>query len=324
MSKKFFAIIWAILLCAVISKAQSKSEAVSYTLRVEPSAGDHFYWPYYLYVPSFLLNKSNRRMTHHMLVRPINTGESNDDINVHERFAKKNIEIDRYMADQLGVAVLYPVFPRPKSDWQLYTHALDRDTLLTKKEKLQRLDLQLVAMIDDARSRLSREAIRVDSQVLMWGFSAGAMFINRFSVLHPERVKAAVIGSPGGWPIAPVTTWGGKRLRYPVGVADLGEITGTQFQKDKFNSIQQLFILGDKDENDSVVFEDSYDPEDKKLVFELFGDKPVARWKVAEQIYKGVGCNCEFRLYKDVGHQVSDDMRKDMVEFFSQKLEYHP
>ena len=31
----------------------------------------------------------------------------------------------------LKVAVLMPVFPRPKTDWQIYTHALDRDALMT-------------------------------------------------------------------------------------------------------------------------------------------------------------------------------------------------
>ncbi len=54
------------------------------------------------------------------------------------------------------------------------------------------------------------------------------MFVNRFTFLHPDRVRAAAIGSPGGWPIAPVEKYKDKTLRYPIGVADLKTVAGKQ------------------------------------------------------------------------------------------------
>ena len=113
-----------------------------------------------------------------------------------------------------------PVFPRPATDWKIYTHALDRDAMLTDKKEYARFDLQLVAMIDDARARLKKDKLKFDKSVLMTGFSASGMFANRFVFLHPDRVKAAAIGSPGGWAIAPVANYKEKTLRYPIGTGD--------------------------------------------------------------------------------------------------------
>src|SRR5262249_49789076 len=129
----------------------------------------------------------------------------------------------RRIADQLGTPMLIPIFSRPSSEPTIYTHALDRDTLITARPDLQRLDLQLIAMIDDARNRLGG----IDGRVLIVGFSASGMFADRFTALHPDRVRGAAIGSPGGWPIAPMSTYAGHTLRYPVGVGDLETLVGT-------------------------------------------------------------------------------------------------
>ena len=76
-------------------------------------------------------------------------------------------------------------------------------------------------MIDDARRQLSMHGASAHARVLLQGFSASAMFANRFAVLHPDRVLAVSIGSPGGWPIAPVAKIGVDALPYPAGIADL-------------------------------------------------------------------------------------------------------
>ncbi|HML49272.1 MAG TPA: hypothetical protein PKE04_21240, partial [Clostridia bacterium] len=49
---------------------------------------------------------------------------------------------------------------------------------------------------------------------------------NRFALLHPDRVRAAAIGSPGGWPVAPVAQAEGNDLPYPIGIADVAQLTG--------------------------------------------------------------------------------------------------
>jgi dienelactone hydrolase len=123
------------------------------------------------------------------------------------------------LADSLGTPVLMPLFPRPPN---LYLQALTRASLKQKVESsFKRVDLQLIAMIDAARAELATKGLTIQSRVLIAGFSAAGMFTNRFAVLHPKRVLAAAVGSPGGWPIAPVAVYRGAKLRYPIGIADV-------------------------------------------------------------------------------------------------------
>ena len=154
----------------------------------------------------------------------------------------------------------------------------------------------------------------------MMGFSASGMFVNRFTVLHPERVLAAVVGSPGGWPIAPVSSWEGQTLRYPIGVADVQELTGESFDLEAFRRVPMLFFIGDRDTNDSVPYRDSYDDEDRTLIFNLFGGTPVERWDDAQAIYASIGADAEFRMYPGVGHTFSLDEFIAVREFFARAL----
>jgi pimeloyl-ACP methyl ester carboxylesterase len=272
--------------------------------QVTPSQSAEFRWPYYLYVSNGATRRGESAETVHILVLPNNTTTTDDDFSVHERFALATVLLGRVAFGDLEAAILVPVFPRPECNWRIYTHALDRDVLETDDPELGRLDLQLEAMIDDAANRLSQKGWRVDRQVVMWGFSASGMFTNRFAALHPERVRAAVVQSPGGWPIAPVKTWAGECLRYPIGVCDLRALVGRDFDLTSYAQVPHLFLLGDRDDNDSVPYDDGYEDEDEDevLILSLFGPTPVERWPVAEQIYESVGADAEFRLCPGVGH----------------------
>jgi pimeloyl-ACP methyl ester carboxylesterase len=162
------------------------------------------------------------------MVEPNNTGYTSDDQSVHDRAAASLINAKKAWADDLGVPYLVPTFPRPATNWKVYTQSLDRDTLLTNLPGLVRIDLQLIAMIEDARARLAAQGIEVDRKVWMVGYSASGSFTGRFTALHPDRVKAASFGSGGSYPIVPVAQWKGKTLRYPVGIADLEALTGQE------------------------------------------------------------------------------------------------
>jgi len=257
----------------------------------------------------------DRGSPHTILVYPNNTGKISDDLGVHEADVKANMSRVGGIAAFLKVAKLMPVFPRPESDWHTYTHALDRDSMLSKKD-YRRPDLQLIAMIDDARKRLKKEGLNIDKRVFMSGFSAQAMFTNRFTCLHPDRVKAAAIGSPGGWPIAPVEKYKDKTLRYPIGVADIKLVSGKKLDLATLKKVPLFVFLGDKDTNDSVPFDDSYDQEDRDLINPLFGETPVSRWAISEELYKKAGLNATFKLYPGVTHTITNEMRDDIRAFF--------
>jgi pimeloyl-ACP methyl ester carboxylesterase len=175
-------------------------------------------------------------------------------------------------------------------------------------------------MIDNAGKRLAQRGWSIADKVLLVGFSASGMFANRFAVLHPEKVLCAAIGSPGGWPIAPISHWGGRELRFPIGVADLSRLVGLDFQLEAYRKVPHFFFMGDKDDNDSVVFRDGYDQSDQELVFELFGDTPAGRWGAAKQLYRAANASAEFRMYTDVGHEVTSEMNADIRRFFEEAL----
>lgn len=287
--------------------------------RVEANPKAGFSYPYYVYLPERLRAGAGARST--LLVIPNNTGKIDDDIAVHDASALREISHrGKKLADDLAVPVLEPVFPRPKSEWRVYTHALDRDSLVTDKPELKRFDLQLIHMIDDARKRMKAQHLELGPRVLMCGFSASGMFTNRFAMLHPDRIAAAAFGSPGGWAMAPVPQWKGKSLRYPIGTADMKELTGRKFDAKAVRKTPMFLFMGEDDKNDSVVYRDSYDTEDKELIFELFGKALMERWPVTLQMYTTAAPSATLKLYPGVAHEVTDAMWSDIEAFFRTNL----
>lgn len=315
--KKIIYGILLILSAASLGLAQDTAVDPKDIIKIEANAAKGFAYPYYLYVPPEIRRGANlQEETRTILVIPNNTGKLDDDLSVHEADVKKRMVQNGAIGRLIKTAVLMPVFPRPAADWRIYTHALDRDALLTEKKELARFDLQLVAMIDDARRKLKKDKLKFDKRVFITGFSASAMFANRFAFLHPTRVKAAAIGSPGGWAIAPVGVFKEKTLRYPIGVNDFKTVSGKKFDLKAAQKVPMFIFLGDKDDNDSLVFGDSYEDADKNLVFELFGKTPVERWEISKTLYRQSNMNAEFRLYPNVKHAFSAEMRNDIKEFF--------
>jgi predicted esterase len=315
---KVFSLLLIVLLVPGISSAQTADNISSEIVKIEAQPAKGFAYPYYLYVPKALREETkDKKKAHTILVIPNNSGKLSDDFNLHDGDVKRKIKQNAPIADRLGVAILIPVFPRPQTDWKIYTHALDRDAMTTDKRELARFDLQLVAMIDDARARLDREKLKFDKRVFMIGFSAAGMFANRFTFLHPKRIKAAAIGSPGGWAIAPVASFKEKSLRYPIGIDDLKSISGEKLDLKNLQKVPLFMFLGDKDENDSVIFRDSYEKEDEDLIFSLFGKTPVERWDDSKKLYQDSKLNVEFRLYPNVAHSVTKEMFDDIFAFFA-------
>lgn len=312
--------IWILLLVLIFSAVGVylwQSSTSGATIKVIPLSNDVFKWPYYLYTPS---NIEKRLGATYILVRPLNSGRVDDDLSVHDHYAARLITREKWLADALGAPLLIPVFPRPMRHPHTYTHALDRDSLLTNAANLERIDLQLIAMIDDARERLAEKGLSIESKALFTGFSACGSFSIRFTVLHPSRVKAAAVGSPGGWPIAPVMEYKDQLLTYPVGIADLPDLTGSPFDIDTFRTIPIYFYLGDQDANDSVPFQDSFTTDQRDLILNHFGPNPLSRWSIAERLYQEIGSIAQFAIYPGVGHATTDETKRDVLDFLQQAV----
>lgn len=149
---------------------------------VDPTPDAGFNYPYYLHIPDSI----GADTPVPILVETTNMPGQSDDFEAHLDEAKRRATngFGRRVADELMLPFLHPVFPRPVSDpvdWTHYTHSLDAETLRIDNSPLERIDLQLLRMVADARSRISEQGIPTMDKFLLNGFSASAKFANRFS-----------------------------------------------------------------------------------------------------------------------------------------------
>ncbi len=290
--------------------------------RISAASDRGFYADYFLYISPAAARTAKQASPVTILVQPNNSGTNSDDPAVHQSDAWWTTFGRKPVADELGVILMVPAFVRPGEDWHIYTHALDRDTLTTPRQDLARLDLQLIAMIDDARKRLAARGIATQEKFLIQGFSASGMFANRFTALHPKRVLAAASGSPGGWPIAPLAEFAGEPLPYPAGIADLAALVGRPFDAAAFAQVPQLVYMGSLDDNDSLDFGDGWDKEPAALVDQHFGADPQARWSKSQELYRAVGPSTQFLLVEGIGHD-RRALQRYVTDFFHEVLTAH-
>ena len=280
--------------------------------RVPENPTEGFNFPYYLLIPQGInLDKSI-----HLLVEPNNTGVGSNFVSL-DRNTKDAIETCSAcsVARKLKIPLLMPVFPRPGGT--LYTHALDRETLLIREGDLKRIDLQLIAMVAHAQKLLRHNSVKVNKQIFMNGFSASGTFTNRFAILHPTVVRAVATGGINSIPTFPTDRWNDVTMRYPVGIADVKEITDIDLDEVAYKSVSQYIYMGAIDDNDTLPYRDAYDEADAELVKNLIGVKMIPdRWHLSQSIYKALGIPAQFVTYNDTGHEIKDEMIDDITAFF--------
>ena len=280
-----------------------------------------FNFPYVLFVPPL----GPEKKYDYLLVETNNTGRISDDLEVHRAAAialARDSSVGNFVAKALRIPLLVPVFPRPASTGNVYTHSLDRDTILIAEGPLKRLDLQLLAMIADARPRLDGMKRPVKMKVLMNGFSASGLFANRFTLLHPEAVMAAAYGGLNCFITLPVAELKSRPLNFPVGIADLEKVSGRPFDRAGYLAIPQFAYMGAEDTNDAVVYKDAYSDEERTLVFELLGRKMMPdRWEAVQAVYGAEKVPIQFKTYPDIGHGTDGKINKEVAEFFRDVIE---
>ena len=230
----------------------------------------------------------------------------------------------KYNKSYIGV---FTIFPRLQNN--LYTHALDRETVFNSQAKmdsydrgnLYRIDIQHDNMIINAQEVLKGLGKTVDDQVVLTGFSASADFATRFNYLHPDRAKAIIVNDS---PTLPLTEYKGETLRFPLGMGDIQEVTGEKFDLSKFLDTPQFWTTGKNDTNDGTYMVDGWgDYGDYKNNWNqegidyrrLFGSEIRQRKETIKKVLKEEGIdNIEAHVY-NVDHNVSEQGYDDMIKF---------
>ncbi|WP_433634003.1 hypothetical protein [Halomicrococcus sp. NG-SE-24] len=305
-------------------------------VEADPERG--FNYPYYLAVPEGVDEErtaedasSRDDDKRPILVEPHNVGELIEEFDRHLELARQRIEEQsgRYIADELGLPILIPVFPRPFEepvDWTHMIHMLCAQTMQIDEGPLERVDRQLLAMVDDAQERLAEQGISVPEEVILNGFSSQAVFVNRFAALHPDRVCSVSAGGINGLAIllretADVRGVGERPMNYPVGVANIEELIGKPFDREAFRELDQFIYMGSEDDKDALLYPDAWtDPELRGIAVHTYGeDIHEERFPHCREVYEEADVNAVFRMYKGVGH-TPEPALNDVVEFHERSL----
>ncbi len=280
-----------------------------------------FNFPYYLFIPEDMdINKEQV-----LIVEPNNSGFVDDEFEKHiekaERTASLEFYIGNFVARKLGSPLLVPVFPRSKTNWKIYTHAYDRDLARQQNNELERIDLQLLAMTEDAKKLLATEGYRLNEQFLMTGFSASGTFVNRFTAIHPEKVMATAAGGLNGLLILPVDKIDSIPMNFPLGVHDFPTLFGKTFDSLAFKNTPQFLFMGELDDNDAIPYDDGYDADERELVYTFLNQEmQPARWNKCKDIYTQKGVNAEVVTFSGIGHEHPENVKEEIVSFFRKYL----
>jgi hypothetical protein len=301
------------------------AEATVELIEADPDAG--FNWPYLLYTPSTSNSTTESNDTD---TRPLIVGNSPwrgvpSETERRLESGRGHIENGRLneIATEVNSPALVALIPSRGEDGSY-------ENLSLSGSDPPRLDLQVLAMVEDARTRLSDQPYDIPEKFHAEGFSSNGRFYDKFTVLHPERINAFSAGGNGiavlpleelseDIPTAgdPSTT----TLPWPVGVGDLPDLIGTEFNKNAWLETNQFWYIGAEDqdpENPEEYVHKLYrgSGEVDTLISEVFGSLQVDdRFRTSQAIFEQLGVSAEFTAYEGAGHELTDAMIEDVVDF---------
>lgn len=100
-----------------------------------------------------------------------------------------------------------------------------------------RYDEVLIAMVEEVAAKYGQDW----SRFAIFGFSGGGHFAHRFAILHPRKLWAACIGSPGSVTrLDPTRDWW-------VGIRDIKQRFGVEFDAEALAQLPVQMLVGDAD-----------------------------------------------------------------------------
>jgi predicted esterase len=239
---------------------------------------------------------------------------SNDYSQVITETEKQTVSCKSF-ADTYGYVALTPVIPRTNNS---YTVALERETFYTATNSFdRRADEKVNLMIDELASTLKTAGYNMQSKVFLIGFSAGAMFAQRYAILHPDRVQAIAVGQIGGFLVLPETSYNGTSLDWSMGVNDLTSLSGLTFDQNAYKKVPQYIYIGDLDTaNSHFPFTAVTSESQRTLINNTFGSTDPVRVQAQSNYLISKGHTVTFTMYQGVGHTLTSQMVSDSFDFF--------
>jgi pimeloyl-ACP methyl ester carboxylesterase len=194
--------------------------------------------------------------------------------------------------------------------WVMFDNDFDKPEYAFYK----RPDLEFVKVIDDFMSFISQNGYNVYNRVFMTGFSAGGVQSQRFPILHPDKVAATAIGGAPGF-LYPTDIWLNTPLNYHVGINDIEQIPGNTYSLVDFAKIPHFVFVGASDTNGALHNPDMYDEAQSVIIETYFGTTLQEMAQKFSQYIVTRG-QCTVKIYPDIGHVYTPEMRTDTFTFF--------
>ena len=256
-----------------------------------------------------------------ILVMPHGGGDRNEDYSYYESKAMEKVDLLAPYGEDFQMAIVVVAIPRSDRG---EAQALDHSVFSNPDEFLNRPDLKLIDIVWNQYIPLLEEAgYTTNHRVNMMGFSASAMFSQRFSILHPELVSAIWLGAPGIATL-PTAVLDGKGLDYPMGVRNLESLTGKPFDFDSFSAIRHFIEVGELDnlpDNDTLPM---FSLADQQFIISHYGSTNPERVVFYAKYLDSLSLPAEFQINQGIGHQFPPDMFVDAFNFFLGEKSNYP
>ena len=304
-----------LLLLVSVSALRAESTGEILTFPANPAKG--FHWGYALYLPEHM--DTSKKLP--ILLEMNNIGVTSSVQETQERTLhelRQNTFVYG-IPDGVGVPMVMPLVQREnRGDPILYTHDFNRAVFVSQEEKLKRLDLQVLAMVKEARKQLKKRHIRTTKKVLVAGYSASGCFCWRWTMLHPQQVLAAACGGQH-YPMLPLEKLEDIDLIYPIGVQDFKTYTGKKFNKRAWLKVPIFSYEGEEDINDPLPYDDCFSPKVEKPILRrvLPEDTVLARVQHSYRLIREHSPNVQSHIYPRQEHSA---MTEDMVSFLKQHI----
>ena len=303
-------------------------------IEADPDAG--FHSPYFLYVPDFSLVEEsvNDSQERPLVVTAYPWGEFEERVGGARR---PDSGITGPIADAMNCPVLSVPLTLTRGHIGLEPQELTlAPELETSDPRRDRVDLQLIAMIEDVKSRLSTGIYTIADGIHYDGGSSAAYFIEKIAPLHPEYINAYSFGANGHafLPFKQLTddipVHGDSdrtTIPWPIGTGNLEELTGEAFDKEAWMDIEQFRWIGGEDQGPDDP--ENYihkrfrgDTEIDQVVEEIFGTLQVDdRFETSREIYDHLDVPATFRKFEGQPHAPDGEYRLEAVDFHKEQIE---
>ncbi|MDH4223050.1 MAG: hypothetical protein OEV55_05855 [candidate division Zixibacteria bacterium] len=277
---------------------------------------------WFTYVPKSI----NKKEINYIWITGLHGNFVTDDYDTITNESREQAQSRMEWAEKHRLIMCVPVIPRPRTNY-VYTVAFPTEVFLKNTDKFcQRSDLKVNMMVDEFTNRLRKEGYRVSDRILIDGFSAGAMFAQRYALLHPDRVLAIAIGQCGGAMTLPSETYDTTKLNWPVGVNDFLPLTGNQFDFNSYKEIAQFVYIGEMDSTNSTlahIGELWHSEGQIEFLKKSFGNTDPIRIANQSKYLKDLGCNITFKINPGIGHRITKEIFESIFIFFNEVITEH-